>query len=166
MSKTHWKSGVKSPYLGAWDLTDYNDKNATIQKVVRELTDGLPKNEVLNVAYFVEDLKPMVINATNSKRIAKITGSSFIDDWNNVEVTLYVQKDVKTIGGEYADGLRIRHETKVKKNLTPDLPMWQTALFRLSKGTLTREKIEANWKISDENWNKLVEESKKPKKDE
>ena len=33
-----------------------------------------------------EPLKPMILNAVNSRTMRKLTGSAFIDDWNNIPV--------------------------------------------------------------------------------
>jgi hypothetical protein len=66
-----------------------------------------------NTAYFAEKeirpgekLKPMILNATNSKTMKGLTGSAFIDDWNDVRVTVYVDHNVK-FGKESVEGLRI-----------------------------------------------------------
>jgi hypothetical protein len=69
--------------------------------------------DVFNTAYFTEKeirpgeaLKPMILNATNSKMLKDITGSPFIDDWNGVPVTVYVDPSVR-FGRETVEGLRI-----------------------------------------------------------
>jgi len=52
-------------------------------------------------------LKPMILNATNSKMLKTLTDSPFIDDWQNVAVTVFVDSNVK-FGRETMEGLRIR----------------------------------------------------------
>ena len=51
--------------------------------------------------------KPMVINATNIKRLAKACGSDDTDDWTGKKATLYVDHDVE-FGGNIVGGLRFR----------------------------------------------------------
>ena len=55
----------------------------------------------------VEFDKPMVINTTNIKRLAKACGSDDTDDWIGKKVTLYVDHDVE-FAGNIVGGLRFR----------------------------------------------------------
>lgn len=107
-TKTHWKKAFNSEYIGAADLQDYNDIILTIKEVRLEVTRGTKDKEMKNVAYFVENMKPMILNATNCKAVRKLAGgSNFINDWNNIRVTVYVERNVKAFG-EVTDALRIR----------------------------------------------------------
>lgn len=106
--KIHWKKAFNSEYIGAADLQDYNDIVLTIKEVRFEQTRGTKEKEMKNVAYFVENMKPMILNATNCKAVRKLAGgSNFINDWQNIRVTLYVERNVKAFG-ETTDALRIR----------------------------------------------------------
>lgn len=106
--KTHWKKAFNSEYIGAADLQDYKDIVLTIKEVRLEQTRGTKEKEMKNVAYFVENMKPMILNATNCKAVRKLSGgSNFINDWKNIRVTLYVEQGVKAFG-EVTDALRIR----------------------------------------------------------
>lgn len=58
------------------------------------------------VGKFEELEKPMVLNATNLKRIAKAYGEDS-DDWIGKQMVLYVDEDVE-FGGEVVGGLRLR----------------------------------------------------------
>lgn len=108
MEKIHWKKAFNSEYIGAADLEDYKDIVLTIKEVRYEQTKGTKEKEMKNVAYFVENMKPMILNATNCKAVRKLAGgSNFINDWKNVRVTIYVEKNVKAFG-EVTDALRIR----------------------------------------------------------
>ncbi len=56
---------------------------------------------------FEQDLKPMVLNNTNGKRIEKITGSGEFSDWIGKQVVLYNDEMVE-FGGELVGGIRVR----------------------------------------------------------
>jgi hypothetical protein len=82
-----------------------------------------------NTAHFVEKeirpgekLKPMILNATNSKTMKGLTGSAFIDDWQNVRITVYVDPNVR-FAKETVEGLRISPIPPAdgKKMLTPEM---------------------------------------------
>jgi hypothetical protein len=55
---------------------------------------------------FAEFPKPMVLNVTNLKRLAKALGDD-TDDWLNQAVMLYVDPDIE-FGGNVVGGLRIK----------------------------------------------------------
>ena len=104
----HWKKAFSSEYIGSSDLEDYNDIVLTIKEVKQEITKGTKEKEMKNIAYFVEKMKPMILNATNCKAVRKLSGgSNFINDWQNIRVTIYVERNVKAFG-ELTDALRIR----------------------------------------------------------
>jgi hypothetical protein len=48
----------------------------------------------------------MILNATNSKMLKTITGSPYIDDWNDITVTVWVDAAVR-FGRDTVEGLRI-----------------------------------------------------------
>jgi len=51
----------------------------------------------------------MVLNATNSSVIAKLTGSSFVEDWVNVKVELFILRNIR-FGKDTVEGIRIKEE--------------------------------------------------------
>ena len=59
--------------------------------------------------HFNELEKGMVLNKTNLKRIAHVTGSDETDDWTGKQVVIYTDPDVE-FGGEIVGGLRIRRK--------------------------------------------------------
>ncbi|MES2499561.1 MAG: hypothetical protein V4570_03430, partial [Pseudomonadota bacterium] len=63
----------------------------------------------------------MILNAHNSKTLKALTNSAFIDDWNNVRITVYVDHNVR-FGKETVEGLRISPHApeQGKKVLTPE----------------------------------------------
>lgn len=124
--KTHYRKAFDSPYLSSADIVE-----PTILTVshVRLVADQTKKTkDLFNTAYFVEreirkgeTLKPMILNAHNSKTLKGLTGSAFIDDWNNVRITVYVDHNVR-FGKETVEGLRISPHApeQGKKVLTPE----------------------------------------------
>ena len=114
---THWKKLTNPDYLGAYALEPGQDLVVTIKSVANELVasaDG--KKETCMVMRFVEEVKPMVLNATNSKTIAKLFKTPYIEQWAGRKIQLYVQKGVKAFG-EVVDALRVRDFLPVEKEL-------------------------------------------------
>jgi len=110
-SKTHFKKVFNSPYLSSSDIVE--PTTLTIARVVIEKDKTKKTKDSFNTCYFVEKeirqgekLKPLILNVTNSKTIAKLVGSPFIDDWANSLITVYVDHNVKN-RGQVVDGLRI-----------------------------------------------------------
>ena len=136
-TKTHWKKVFNSDYLGSCDLEDGKDLKAIIKSVsIQEVkgTDG--KKDYRNVAVFTDQkIKPMILNATNCRIIKKFTGSSYINDWNNVPIQIYVKTDIRAFG-ELTEGLRIREVQPVisKPKLTRDMPAWTNVIAYLKTG--------------------------------
>ncbi|MCX2957545.1 hypothetical protein M5J15_07700 [Serratia symbiotica] len=129
--KTHYRKAFDSPYLSSADIVE--PIVLTISHVVLEPDKTKKTQDRFNTAYFKEKqirqnerLKPMILNATNSKVIKKISGSSFIEDWQNLTVMIEVEH-VK-FGCEYVEGLRVYPAITQKKILTPtEVEMWEKA---------------------------------------
>ena len=75
MDKTHYRKAFNSPYLSSADIVEPTD--LTISHVRLEPDKTKKTKDLLNTAYFKEReirkgeaLKPMVLNATNSKMLA------------------------------------------------------------------------------------------------
>ena len=83
MAKTHWKKLTNPNYLGAYSIEDGRDLILTIAYVRQEDVIGSDgKKEECAVCHWKErDFRPMILNVTNLKAIAKVTGSPYIDDW-------------------------------------------------------------------------------------
>ena len=60
----------------------------------------------------------MVLNATNSKMLAKMTGNAFLEDWVNIHIVVFVDSSVR-FGKDTVEGLRITAQ-KQKPTLTPE----------------------------------------------
>ena len=117
--KTHYRKAFNSPYLSSADIVE---KEVLTVKYVKLEPDKTKKTkDHFNTMYFAEQeirkgepLKPMILNATNSKMMKSLTGSAFIDDWNDIKVMVYVDHNVRMMG-ETTDGLRICQPPARKK---------------------------------------------------
>ena len=121
--KTHFRKAFDSPYLSSADIVEATV--LTVRCVKLEPDKTKKTKDLFNTAYFVENeirqgekLKPMILNATNSKTMSKLTGKPYIDDWNNVQVTVYVDPNVK-FGKEVMEGLRISPMAPARRTLNP-----------------------------------------------
>lgn len=166
--KTHYRKAFDSPYLSSADIVE--PTVLTVRCVKLEIDRTKKTKDLFNTAYFVEKeirpgetLKPMILNATNSKTLKGLTGSAFIDDWNNVRITIYVDGAVR-FGKETVEGLRISpHAPEAKKrDLTPQMAKaWANAKAAYKRdGNLLEVLDRVN--MSAEHQAQLVEECKEP----
>lgn len=155
-NKTHYRKVFDSPYLSAADIVA--PTVLTIARVAQEKDKTKKAGDVFNTAYFAqreirpgEELKPMILNATNSRTMKALTGSPFIEDWRDIHVTIYVDNNIK-FGRDVVDGLRISTERPrmEKPELVPGLPAWERAIQRYVKDK-SFDAIEAKMTISDGN---------------
>ena len=93
-------------YLGSWDVPDGEDLILTIDRAARDDVKNERGSEKKLTLHFVEDYKPMILNATNSKAISEAVGSTKVEDWSGKRVAIYTTK-VTAFGGT-TDALRIR----------------------------------------------------------
>jgi hypothetical protein len=113
-NKTHYRKVFKSDHLSSFDLEDFIENGVNLEFTIKNVkqfdeTQVAGKKIAANIAYFVDPIKPMVLNATNSKIVAKLAGSSFVEDWNGITVELYILKNIK-FGKETVTGIRIKEE--------------------------------------------------------
>lgn len=140
-TKTHYRKVFKSDHLGSADLEELLEENVelifTIKYVKQELkTKVAGKTMDANIAYFKEPVKPLVLNATNSKQISKFAKSPFVEDWKDITIELYIDPSVK-MKGEVVGGVRIKptqpnlkkrdfaKEIKNCKNITELQEIWR-----------------------------------------
>ena len=88
----HYRKMFESEYVGAWDLTDDQDrpvdKNVTIEKVEKKEIKSERGAAVKPVLFFRNTKKGMVCNVTNAQRIANMHGND-VADWVGKRITLY-----------------------------------------------------------------------------
>lgn len=97
---------IESKYLKQSDVDA--DVIVTVQKVGK--ANVAPKGEEEELKWLIrfnEFAKPMVLNSTNIKRLAKACNSDDTDEWVGKQVVLYVDPDVE-FAGNVVGGLRIR----------------------------------------------------------
>lgn len=161
-TKTHYRKVFKSDHLGVADLEEFIEDKIrlvfTIKEVKQEYNVAVAgRKGNYNIAYFNEKVKPLVLNATNSKIVRSFCGgSSFVEDWSNVIVELYIDANVK-MKGDIVGGVRIKtiQPRASKLELTPDRPQWVKAKEAVSTGEADKDSISKNWSISDENYELL-----------
>lgn len=147
----HWKTGVgkPSPYMGSWDLPgDFQNVQLTIKEAKKEVTTGLKDNKTAVILYFNEPVKPMIMNATNSKVLRALTGSPYIQKWAGYRIELRVEKGIKAFGSIH-DTLRIVNKKIVatKIVLTEDHPKYEEIKLKLASGT-KRSVVEKYYDLS------------------
>ncbi len=122
MTKTHWRKILTTDYLGGTDLDDgkggHKEIALTIEKAVREkVKDQSGKEETCLVLHFKEKAKPMILNVTNSRTIAKLYKSDYIEDWAGKQIQIGTER-IYAFGTEH-DALRIRPFPPKQKQQTP-----------------------------------------------
>lgn len=162
--KTHYRKAFDSPYLSSADIVE--PTVLTVKCVKLEIDRTKKTKDLFNTAHFVEKeirrgepLKPMILNATNSKTMKGLTNSAFIDDWNNVRITVYVDHNVR-FGKESVEGLRISPHApeEAQKQLTPAMTKaWNNAKAAYKRdGNLVA--VLERCMMSEEHQNQLMNE--------
>ena len=107
MSETHWKKLINPDYLGAYSLDPGKDMVLTIRQVKKEMVTGADgKKEECIVCYWQEDQKPMILNVTNCKMIAKLLKTPYIELWAGHRIQ--IGAEVVSAFGEKVEALRVR----------------------------------------------------------
>jgi hypothetical protein len=106
---THWKKLTNPNYIGAYDLQPGQEVKITIKSVAKELVKGSDgKEESCIVAKLEGTQKPMILNKTNCKIIAKLLDTPYIEEWTGRSIIIYPAK-VKAFG-EMVDALRVKNQ--------------------------------------------------------
>lgn len=115
---THWKKLSNPDYLGSYAFDPGEEKTATINYVRQELVTGPDgKKEQCIVAHFVEDMKPMILNATNCKTITNLFHTPYIEEWSGKKISMHVEQ-VKAFG-DLVDAVRIMKKLSSKGPSAP-----------------------------------------------
>jgi len=105
---THWKKLTNPTYIGAHDLTPGQELKITLESVSNEMVSGPDgKQEQCVVAKIKGAKKPMILNKTNMKIIAKLLESNYVEDWAGKSIIIYAAK-VKAFG-ELVEALRVKN---------------------------------------------------------
>lgn len=110
-TKTHYRKVLKSDHLGSADLEEMIEEGRslifTIDHVKQLYQTKVAGRKIdANIAYFKENIKPLVLNATNAKVLKGFAGTPFIEMWKGIPIELYVDPTVK-MKGEVVGGVRI-----------------------------------------------------------
>lgn len=154
--KIHYRKAFNSPYLSSADIV--GPTILTVKCVTLEGDKSKKTKDMFNTAHFVEaeirsgePLKPMILNAHNSRIMRDLSGSHFINDWNNIPVTIYVDQNVR-FGRDTVEGLRISPQAPQirKPELAPNTSQWGHAVAAYKRdGNLS--KVLERMEVSAEN---------------
>lgn len=104
---THWKKLTNPNYIGSHDLLPNQELKITIDRIVQENVKNVDgKEEQCIIAYIKGAKKPMILNKTNCKIIAKVLQTPYIEEWSGGNIIIYSAK-VKAFG-EVVDALRVK----------------------------------------------------------
>ena len=155
---THYRKVFKSDHLGVADLEEYLEEGKSLVFTIREVKQEIGVSVAgrkgdHNIAYFKEEIKPLVLNATNSARVRRFCkNSAFIEHWKNVRIELFIDPSVK-MKGEIVGGVRIKTrqpkiEEKKKVGISP--ASFLKAMEAVKKGTHTIAEVEAKYTLTPE----------------
>ena len=104
---THFKKLMNPDYLGSYAFEPGQEMTLTISKVQQESVVGADgKKEDCIVCHFREQVKPMILNATNCKMISRLYKTPYIENWAGKQITIRVEQ-VKAFG-DVVDALRVK----------------------------------------------------------
>ena len=131
-TKTHWKKTVDTDWIGVYVLPNGNPVVVKLINIIYSNVKIQGSSDKRVVAYFEKNKyfdKPMLLNSTNMKRVAKLTKSPYIEDWQNLNIHVTLQKEMdKAIGGGKDWALRISGILPRIKTID-DYPEEKKALF-------------------------------------
>ena len=107
--KTHWKKAVSDPnFLGEADFQEGEEKVAVIDRVTASVEIVTAEGKSCKaVVHFREQIKPLILNVTNSKAITKVSGSPYFEDWPGTAIQLYIDHNIRAFG-EIVSAVRVR----------------------------------------------------------
>lgn len=161
-TKTHYRKVYKSDHLGCADLEEFIEEKVDLIFTIKEVKQYVGKSDGskikgrisvagkeidANIAYFVEPIKPLVLNATNAKVLKNMTGSGFVEDWKNLVVALMIDETVK-MKGEVVGGVRIRPAVKKLPLLAKGTTAYNNAVKHIAQGG-NWENITSRYEVSE-----------------
>lgn len=97
---------TNSKYLAKNDVGD-DGLILTIKGFKTETIEGDYGNEQKVIMYFVEDIKPMVLNRTNSQLVGIATGAANAGEARGKQIVVYNDPSI-SFGGKVTGGVRIK----------------------------------------------------------
>jgi hypothetical protein len=146
-TKTHWKQLQDPRFIGAYALPNGNDMTVTITNVRKEEVTMMGGKKEDHTIVYLANQKPLILNVTNSKSIAKLYGA-YIEDWEGKDITLYAS--TTKMGSEIVECLRVRPSVprKQKPPITED--RLAKAIASIVAGQYTTEKLRAQFDLTEE----------------
>jgi hypothetical protein len=96
-------SAFPSNYLKASDLAD----KAPVVTIDRVDVEPIGRDkEIKPVIYFAGKEKGLVLNKTNAKKIAELTGSKDTEDWHGCQIRIYASQT--EFAGEMVECVRVK----------------------------------------------------------
>lgn len=161
-TKHHYRNVFKSDHLGSADLEDFIEQGKKLVFTIKEVKQEkgakvAGKRGDFNIAYFVEPIKPLVLNVTNSKQIKAFAGGDpFVETWKNIPVELYIDENVKSVTGGTTQGVRIRPlQPSIVAKAKPEFK--EVNFEPAKKANATIEQIEAAYTLPEETKAKYLE---------
>ena len=152
--KTHWKKLTDPNFLGAYDFQPNEKRVVTIKEVVQDSIKGHDgKDEDCIICSFTEG-KPMILNVTNCKAIAKAHGTNFIEEWAGLKITLFTM--MVSAFGSNVEALRVEQTAPKGKPILSDDRLIK-AIKAIKDGKITVESIKTDYKLTDSQLLKLDE---------
>lgn len=156
MATDNYRNVYKSDHLGAVDLEEFIEAGRPLIFTIKEVKQQIGakvagKKGDFNIAYFVENIKPWVLNSGNAKIIRSFAGreaTNSVSTWKNITVELYVDYNVK-FGSDVVSGVRVK---PIQPALKPkEKPVFTSANFEgaIAKNA-TIEQIKAVYQITPE----------------
>lgn len=158
MSKTHYKKLQHPDYLGAYAVDQGQEPVLTIKEVKNETVTGADgKKEECIVCHFANaNVKPMILNSTNCKTIAKVYKSPYIEDWQGKQIQLYVAQ-IKAFGDD-VEALRIRPAVPKQSKIQFTDKVFESAVSKILAGETTIEAVCAAVELTTEQENRITDE--------
>lgn len=140
--KTHWKRLINPDYIGVYALPPGMDMTVEIESVgVEKVTVTGGKKEPHTVVR-LKGQKPWILNATNSKSIARLYGP-YIEDWAGKKVTLFAS--TTKLAGETVECLRVRPTVNEKQKPGISEERLTAAIASIKAGDYTVEKLKGHF---------------------
>jgi hypothetical protein len=170
----HYKEAYKSDHLGSWDLEDMLTKGMslifTIKEVKFEHTSVAGKKDWYNIAYFKEDIKPLVLNSGNADIVRSFVGGDKhqVVHWKDILIELYIDPRSQAVGGGTTKGVRIKRTqpTFVDKRKPMTEAQFESAKNAILNNGYDKNKLDEFYLVTVEQKNeidKLIPLNNEPK---
>jgi hypothetical protein len=162
----HYRNVMKSNHLSVPDLEDMIEGGTplifTIKEVKQEFGVSVAgKIGNFNICYFVDDIKPLVLNATNGKRIREFAPkkSPFVSDWAGIVIELYIDDKVK-FAKDIVGGVRVKIQQPTKQQPTKKTlsdERLQDAIIAINKCEFSKDVFLSKYELTDSQTKTLEE---------